>query len=284
MIADGGVRLSTALAGGTWPVGARRTIAWKGAGPVDLLLSVNGGASYQDLATGLSGGATTGGQVSLTVPHTPSRFCKIKVRRTTPFSVSESESLFTIETSVSLLSLLAARIPDRAGAAVVSWNTDPGPADLDGYRLEKTDAAGPWRTVAALTRETAFTDEDAGAATRYRLFAVNGLGEELMLGETALVPLRPLSVWPSPYRGGALTVAYATASGWGGAEAPTVVSILEARGRLVRTLQRGTFRAGIRTVAWDGRDARGREVAAGIYFVTSRSAGAEAALKFAVLR
>jgi FlgD Ig-like domain len=285
MYADAGVKLSTALAGVTWPVGAERTLTWRGAGTVDIDLSTDGGATFHSLATGLTGGnLTVGGQHTFTVPHTPSHFCKVRLSRQTPFATSVSESLFTIETSVSLLSMLAARIPDRPGAALVSWRSDPGPEELAGYRLEKAPVSGAWRTLVPLTSETSFTDVEAGAAARYRLFAVNGLGEELLLGEAALRPLSSLTAWPAPYRGGSLTVSFATYGGLGGGSGSADVSIFDVRGRRVRTISRGSFAAGYQTATWDGRDAGGRDVPAGVYFIRSRTAGQERALKFTVLR
>ena len=98
LYADAGVRLSTPLSGVTWPVGAERTVAWRGAGKTDILLSTDGGASYSVLASGLQSSGT-GGQYTFTVPHQPSRFCKLKLERKSDYnySVSLSDSLFTIE-------------------------------------------------------------------------------------------------------------------------------------------------------------------------------------------
>jgi hypothetical protein len=43
--------------------------------------------------------------------------------------------------------------------------------------------------------------------------------------------------------------------------------LFDARGRLVRTLVSGSVAAGVHRASWDGRDARGREVGSGVYFV-----------------
>lgn len=50
--------------------------------------------------------------------------------------------------------------------------------------------------------------------------------------------------------------------------------VFDVAGRRVRSLLSGAVPAGLQTVAWDGRDARGRAVAAGTYFLRLR-AGAE---------
>lgn len=270
--------------GETWNVGATKTVSWLGAEKADLWLSVDAGRSYDRIASGLGGAESN--SWPLRVPHAPGKFSMIKVTPTQAAvpGFDRSDSTFTIQTSVALLALLAAPAPDRAGAAVISWNTDPGPADLAGYRLEKA-SGGSWQTLASLTRETHYVDDAAGeAGARYRLIAVNGLNEELVLGETSLAPRRPLSAWPVPYRGGNLTISFATASGLGGAAAQAEVSVFDVSGRLVRTVAKGLYGATYQTTVWDGRDATGNKVPAGIYFVRAASAGQVKTLKLALLR
>jgi subtilisin family serine protease len=56
------------------------------------------------------------------------------------------------------------------------------------------------------------------------------------------------------------------------------VRVLDCSGRLVRDLEHGTLAAGPHSVAWDGTDARGEPVRAGIYFIElSRGAARERA-------
>jgi hypothetical protein len=298
--------------GGTWPVGALREVKWLGREPANIDLSVDGGATWTTVL------ANVGGQglnvASIRVPHTPTRFARLRATPPNPILppspvlppnpvvppspilppspigpcapdswVAVSDSFFTIQTSVSLLALLAAPAPNGAGA-VVTWNSDPGPEDLAGYRLERASGSGPWSTAAALTRERSFTDAQAGPATRYRLFAVNGLNEELMLGETAFRPHAPLTAWPTPYRGGEMTIAFATHGGWGGGAARSEVTLFDVRGRLVRRIADGSYEAGLQSAVWDGRDGEGRRVAAGLYFLRAKSAGEERTLKLVVAR
>ena len=52
----------------------------------------------------------------------------------------------------------------------------------------------------------------------------------------------------------------------GAASAPVCLSLVDANGRLVRTLAEGRLAAGPHAVVWDGRDAAGRTAASGIYF------------------
>ena len=274
---DSAIRVTGPAPGTTWPVGALRTIDWRGFGPVNISLSVDGGASYQTLLEGIGQSP-----VAIRVPHAPTHFARVKVERQTPLSTALSESLFTIQTSVSLLSLLAAPAPGKAGA-VVSWQTDPGPEDLAGYRLEKAALTGDWRTVVARTSATSYEDPVAGPATRYRLFAINGLGEEFLLGETSLRPAVPLAAWPLPYRGGNLSIAFATTGGLGGGPGSAEVAVYDISGRLVRQLTRGRYAAGYESATWDGRDEGGQSVGAGLYFLRALSGGEKHIVKFVVM-
>src|SRR6059036_615494 len=123
--ASAAIEVSDPASAVTWPVGARRTVRWDGTGRVDLYLSTDGGNTWA-----LEAAALTGGEYRLTVPHTPSHFCKVGLNRAVPYSLGVTDSFFTIQTSISLLALLAAPAPKGAPGAVVTWSTDPGPADL----------------------------------------------------------------------------------------------------------------------------------------------------------
>lgn len=103
--------------------------------------------------------------------------------------------------------------------------------------------------MVALTSESSHFDPDGSLTRRYRLFGVNGLGEDLLLGETS-----------------------------------AKVGIYDVGGRLVRELTRGRFAPGPQRTAWDGRDTQGRDVAAGVYFVRVATGGFSASRKLAVVR
>jgi len=267
------------LPGATWPVGAVRSVDWSGNGRVDIYLSTDGGVTWIPKQ-----GQATGGHFSFTVPHTPSHFCKVGVSRSVPYSLAITDSFFTIQTSVQLLALLAAPVPNGGRGTIVTWRTDPGPADLTGYRLERTAPASAWRTIVPLTRETQIIDPDGTPAARYRLYAVNGLGEEILLGETTPRVSAPLAAWPVPFRGGTMTVLFATASGLGGTAAPVDVSLYDVRGRLVRTIVHARYDAGYQTTIWDGKDRDGHDVVAGIYFLRSQSADQVKRMKVVVVK
>jgi hypothetical protein len=62
------------------------------------------------------------------------------------------------------------------------------------------------------------------------------------------------------------------------------VSVVDAAGRLVRPLLDEVVAPGSRTVTWDGRDAEGSRVAAGVYFVRVRSESGSRTLRVVRLR
>ncbi|HEY9013536.1 MAG TPA: integrin alpha, partial [Gemmatimonadales bacterium] len=161
--------------GETWNVGSMKTISWMGAEPADVWLSVDGGNTHQLVESKVGGSETNA--IPIRVPHTPTKFARIKVTpsNTAISGFDRSDSLFTIQTSVGLLSLLAAALPQGQKGAVITWATDPGPEDLAGYKLEKAEGSrsDAWHTMVALTRETSYTDPSGGPGSRYRLIAVN---------------------------------------------------------------------------------------------------------------
>jgi flagellar hook assembly protein FlgD len=103
-------------------------------------------------------------------------------------------------------------------------------------------------------------------------------GKPVQGGE--VLAARSLAAWPLPYKGGALNVSFIIPSRGGAAE----VRMIDLAGRQVRTLHQGTMEAGRQVITWDGRDAGGRNVANGVYFLVSRTGGQESKLKLVVLR
>lgn len=51
------------------------------------------------------------------------------------------------------------------------------------------------------------------------------------------------------------------------ATGPALVEVFDLRGRRIKTLLDEVRRAGVHAVAWEGRDARGADVASGVYLV-----------------
>jgi serine protease AprX len=66
--------------------------------------------------------------------------------------------------------------------------------------------------------------------------------------------------------------------------ASLTVQIMDARGRLVRTLLSGDLPAGEHQMTWDGKDRNGADVPSGVYFAHARGAGAAATRKISLIR
>jgi hypothetical protein len=268
--------------GDTWNVGATETISWLGGEPADVWLSVDGGNSYTLLEE--SAGGSEENTLPLLVPHQPTRFARIRLTPGDP-SVSgsaASDSLFTIEASIALLNLKAEPIP--GGGVLLTWQTNPGPDDLAGYRIERAAGGEDWSVLVPLTRDTSHSDPEGRHGSRYRLSGVNGLGQELVLGETGLSPVSALAAWPLPYRGGEMSISFLTAGGLGGSSAPAELSLYDVNGRRLRSVASGVFEPGSWTARWDGRDDSGHAVASGIYFLRIESGGVDTRIKVAVVR
>ncbi len=89
-LADSTIRLTSPVGGERWNTDSSATITWRGVGEVDIQLSLDGGASYVALATGV-----TGGEAVVHLPGMESDHALVKVVRETPHSSSVSGS-FTI--------------------------------------------------------------------------------------------------------------------------------------------------------------------------------------------
>jgi hypothetical protein len=259
-------------------VGSQEMVTWGGTGLVDLYLSSDGGNSWQQLASQLSGGSHR-----MVVPHQPSKFSQLKLERAVPYSVSATNGFLTIETEIELLQFAVTPPIDGLSGAVLAWETNPGPEDLAGYRLERSLGTGLWQTLLALTQETGYHDAQATPGCRYRLYGINGLQQEFLLGETVFVSGSPLVARPLPYRGGDLTITFATTGGMGGGEGDAEVVLYDATGRRVSTIAAGRYTAGHYTVTWEGTADAGRRVAPGVYFLRSQSGGEAHVVKVVVL-
>jgi hypothetical protein len=83
---------------------------------------------------------------------------------------------------------------------------------------------------------------------------------------------------PNPSRDGAsLTVTLA-------APGRAMVEVVDAAGRVVRSLEDRTFAAGTHTIEWDGRDGSSRAVASGLYFVRARIDGQRFTQRVSLIR
>ena len=273
--------------GETWNVGTTQTIRWLGSEPADLWLSLDGGGTYDLIGHGVGGQASN--TRSFLVPHAPTRFAVVKLTPVDPAITGSdlSDALFTIQSSVELFAFTVT--PASEGGADLAWSTEPGvgPEGLAGYRvyrLAKGEKGNGARIGPDLIADTRYTDRQGVPGQAYRLVAVNGLMEELEVGRGALAPNAAFAAWPLPYRGGDLSIGFASFGGLGGGEGEATVDLFDASGRLVRRVVQGLFPAGYHLATWDGRDGTGKAAPNGIYFARVRSAGVDRRIKVVVTR
>lgn len=118
----------------------------------------------------------------------------------------------------------------------------------------------------------------AGSIPNVTVLLNNGLGSQV--GTPPVRPIAAVSIhgYPNP----ALSVYQVSLEM--PRSAPVVVSILDASGRRVRTIESGTLPVGVHRTSWDLIDRDGRRVSAGMYFCEVRVADQMTRTRFAVLR
>ncbi|MFN0151739.1 MAG: FlgD immunoglobulin-like domain containing protein [bacterium] len=278
--------ISSPQPGVMWPVGSEQTIRWSFSGglPVgnsNVYLSLDGGNSFSWIKNSARDPGLT-----FRVPHTPTRFAVLRVVKSTPFTDVSMDSFFTIDAAIAL-NKFDAQVVDggealgEGGGIKLAWKTTPGPEASIRYRVERATgeppAGGsgggldaefaPIHAGALDAGDIVDSNPGAGASARYRLVAINGLGEEYVLGETqiaaSLATGRALAVSPNPAPDGIARIRFRAS-----ADLPeTNLSIYDTTGRLVKAVAHGAMPAGVHDAAWDGRDDSGRPVAAGTYFM-----------------
>jgi FlgD Ig-like domain len=275
-LAESGVQMVSPAGGVSWAVGSLQTIAWRGLGEVTISLSADGGQTFVALP-----GPTQEDAYALRVPHVPTRFARLKIERESPRAFALTDSFFSINATISLSKFDSAW--EAGGGLRLSWQTDPAPPTIEGYRLERSDT-GFQPLHEGLLASAEFIDRTAPREriARYRLVAVNGLGEEYVVGEMASIPAafggRDLMAIPNPAPRGQTRVLYRAPAEHplGGGAAILDLAVFDTSGRRVATLASGAQPAGLQSVTWNGRDADGRDVAAGTYLLRLSWGGAAA--------
>lgn len=100
--------------------------------------------------------------------------------------------------------------------------------------------------------------------------------------ETPREPVAGLEVqhgFPNPLREGTAQLRFQLSEG-----RAVRARVVDAAGRMVKTLRSGWLSAGAHEVTWDGRDANGAAVTSGLYFCVFESAGVTTTRKLAVMR
>jgi hypothetical protein len=165
---------------------------------------------------------------------------------------------------------------EESGGVALSWLANHE-HDLNRYNIYRADGTQPREWVAAVNApSTTYWDTGllGGHTYTYWLTAVDVLGNEsafsvpdtVTYGEFSGVdrlvaaPLMMLTSGPSPFHSETVfTIELARSL-------PITLAVHDAAGRRVRTLAQGVFSPGPHAVRWDGRDAAGAQVGAGVYF------------------
>lgn len=157
---------------------------------------------------------------------------------------------------------LVASVPTQSGLTITRTTADPAESRVfAAHELQVQPDGGR-----ALLR-----DADRVSFPRtYRLEFTLEDGAKIELASITVTPTLPqhpqLAAAPNPFNP-RLEVSYVMPQ----AQAARI-DVLDARGRLVRTLLQGTLPAGPGTIVWDGQDATGRDAASGVYLVRLRAA------------
>jgi hypothetical protein len=108
--------------------------------------------------------------------------------------------------------------------------------------------------------------------------ALIGIGVPVDVGSRGVTGKLALRAVPNPARGQAVFAIECDRPG------SRRLEIVDLRGRVVRRLDDSVGTAGPRRVTWDGRDAAGKEVPAGVYLVTLEVGGRRVSSRVSLLR
>ena len=169
--------------------------------------------------------------------------------------------------------LVAGFVPVTPGALRVTTNVNGRPrltwtgTEEAAFRLESRSGNDLWLTRAELPGpgEHVWDEIENASFWEYRLWSTDRAGHTALWGEASWGvngPTRVSAPFPNPFRE-ACAISLEGAAG----DLPIDLHVYDAAGRIVRHLesQRGDM-----TVRWDGRDAMGRPLPAGVYWMDAR--------------
>jgi hypothetical protein len=173
---------------------------------------------------------------------------------------------------------------EQSGAVLVEWVTSPE-AGAGGFRVYRSGASVSMRLVASLPARTTFYRDGEvvpGSEYQYQIGALDAAGDEVLSPVTSTRVASPALTLdmnhPNPFNP-ATTISFTLPS-----ETEVQVSIFDAAGRLVKTLQVGTMSAGHNGLQWNGTDERGQPVSSGVYFCCLRAEGRVMTQKLTLVR
>ncbi len=247
-------------------------VRWRGTGRVAVGWIDAAGQPVGETVTSAAGVGL------LPLPPGPQRSLRLRLERAVPRSEALSEVLPPFPAGIALVSWTFE--PAASGGLLLTWSTRPSLPEVLDFRLERQLPGGEWSLLAPSLGDTSFVDLGGVLGARYRLSARDAdLGSHLV-GERLSVPPERLALWPTVWSRGALGLGFQAAPG----DEPVQLDVLDARGRRIHRIHRGTLAAGPHTLTWEGRDDSGREVPSGVYFVEWRQGGEREVRRFVRLR
>jgi hypothetical protein len=151
-----------------------------------------------------------------------------------------------------------------------------GPGQIYHLRFKASDT--PQITQVTFLPGLQFYNAGLYVNPAYSANAIVGIGTNLGVDPPVGAKALGLHVAPNPARGG---TAFMVETARPGSQRIRVVDI---RGRLVRRFEDSVVAAGTRRVSWDGRDASGRALPAGVYVVTVESGGCSVSSRVSLVR
>jgi subtilisin family serine protease len=168
---------------------------------------------------------------------------------------------------VAILSGTSMASPHACGVAALLESFQPGLSGPDKFAL-MVDNTTPYNDV-----------RDLGSGILNAKLALDALIPSAVEDRPLFRPGRLAVVgFPNPMRGGGRLVIDSPA------DQEASVSVVDLRGRVVRSLGPVSLAAGLNTLPWDGRNAAGSRVSQGVYFLVVRTPAAGASGKLMVLR
>jgi hypothetical protein len=155
----------------------------------------------------------------------------------------------------------------QAAGDIAWWSNEGGDPIVWQMHMIDANFTGVWPACAADLDGDTYTDIVAGGGLEIRWWqnglAVSGVGGHNGRGSAPASPFEPLRLYqnsPNPFNPTTAICFELARAGY------ARLSIYDIAGRLVRTLVDGSTQAGSHSVAWDGRDEKGREMPSGLYF------------------
>jgi hypothetical protein len=205
--------------------------------------------------------------------NTSSYFLPLQIREAKPFCIRHSDVQFGIEGEGDFdadpLFTGAGPHPFRLSAGSPCRNA--GPTDTTGFRLLPVDLAAVLRSMEGRIDVGAYESGDPAGVGEQTGGEPPGSGPAVPPRGGVQGAMVELTGSPNPFSG-SVTLRLRMERG-----ACVRLTVHDAAGRRVGSLLDGELPAGDRVVSWDGRDAAGRPLAPGVYFVRAWADGRTAA-------